>query len=240
MKYISYIQQGIKKTLWVMPFIFFISGYFGMNFFIPTHQVTTPTLIFKTIPEALELTSQESLGLIIASTKEDTLIKEPIIVQQTPLPGTKIKKNKTMYIVVAQPPSIDTMPSCIGLRLTECQKTLHSLHTNSVYVDFFSELEPDQCIAQWPEAHKNLEEHSYCYIASKKDVYLLPSLIGYQLFEVEDFLKKHGIHYKIHATIVEKKYPKLLATAKIIEQQPNANALISLKNPPTLYLHVEQ
>jgi beta-lactam-binding protein with PASTA domain len=92
----------MKKFLWVIPFLSFLSGYLIMSFIYQPKTAKTPSLIGKSVQQALNLAATQGLSLRLIAEKEETDIPAGTIISQNPLPNTHIKAHQAIACIVSK------------------------------------------------------------------------------------------------------------------------------------------
>ena len=230
--------QIIKKTLWIAPFVSFILGYMIMKVFIPEPILPVPSVVGKNIIDTIDTLSHHNLSVKIISKKEDETIKEVKTIQQIPAAGTPVKPRQTIHLIISEPTKTLLMPTLMNMDEKTWKRSLHNYKKIIVPIITDQSHYISQCIAQLPEKNSSLESTCTLYITTAEDTYIVPHFIDRSVFEVEDILKKNGIPYTFYEES-RRPHHSLLETARIIEHQPVAGTLFSIKNPPKLYLTIQ-
>lgn len=231
------IPTNLKShLLWPLPFLFFIAGYYGINFFARTQEtVTTPDLIGKQIPDALLAASNTQLALKIIETQEATTFTEPTILEQIPAPGMTVRVGSTVHIMVAQPPATEQTPDLITSNQTNLPKpcTITGIHVATSLP-----VKDGTPLAQYPEPGAPLRDTITVYKSKNDELLIMPDVTGHLVFEVEDLWKKYGLQVEVHAEHVKASKFQLTDTARITEQQPQAGTIFNVNKPPVIHLRV--
>jgi len=237
-KIVNHSIRIIKKTLWITPFISFILGYMVMKVFIPEPILPVPSVIGKNIVDTIDILSHHNLSVKIISKKEDATIKEVKTIQQIPAAGTPVKPRQTIHLIISEPTKTLLMPTLMNMDEKTWSNSLHNYKKIIVPIIPRESHYISKCIAQLPEKNSCLESTCTLYVTAVEDTYIIPNFIDHSVFEVEDILKKNTISYTFYEES-RRPHHSLLETARIVEQQPVAGTLFSIKNPPKLYLTIE-
>ena len=234
------LKSFLSRSLWLVPFIFFLSGYFALDLFLHHSHTTTPHVLGLPLSEALSRISSKNLNVRLLSYKEDEQAKEETVLSQNPSPGSSIRPQQTVFLIVSCKKARPQTPACIGkqyetltAKLAE-QKISHKVQ----YVP--SNHPSGTCIAQIPEAETELPSQPLIlYVSQKIDdpLVLLPSFKGRSAQEVVPFLKNNEMPFSLfHAHLMKPDHS--CSSCVIIEQKPLAGSLIAMNNPPTIQLKV--
>lgn len=107
-----------------MIVIMVLSAWVAFSFLTRGGDVRVPALEGMELRAALELTSQEQLGLRIKGTGYDLGIPPGHVISQDPRPGSKVKTNRIVFVTVSRgTPSVLT-PDLVGLTLRKAELQL--------------------------------------------------------------------------------------------------------------------
>lgn len=222
---------NIKNSLWAVPFCIAITGYIAMNYFFTSPVITTPCIVGLSVENALLLLSSSNTHLNIIKQEEDETLNQGTIIQQTPLPGQKIKAQQTIYIVTSKKPAEQKVPSFI---LKNTDEILKEAKKQSLRIDFYDvphNYPKNLCFAQYPKEgtiKKNDSIIIYRSQATEKPV-LFPRLCGKNLATVLDFLQKYNNTPSIIPDI-----PLEPNQIMVIEQRPLAGSFLHLNSLSSL------
>lgn len=128
-----------------------IAVYVSLTIMIPQEQIEVPKVVGSSVKEALLLLSEKELSVKVVGEKFSEKIPADIIISQTPPPGTKVKKNRIIEVVVSEGAQMVNVPSLEGLKLREAklqlsQRGIRLAHVSSIHYP----LNQDEVIAQNP------------------------------------------------------------------------------------------
>lgn len=231
----------LKKFLWTLPFICFIGGYFSLTKIYPVKEITTPTIIGKTLQEACSILSQHTLNSRLIALKEDSLLPDGTLISQTPQAGQKIKPNQTVFIVVSIQPQKNSAPQYIHKTLNEIESEIITKNIRAKSYTMPSIAMQNTCIAQWPETGLPLENNKMIiYIASPMNKpILIPYLKNKPTLEVVDFLKSNNIQVDLIHTNDNLEENHTCSQCTIIDQRPLAGSIIALDSQKPLRMQLQ-
>ena len=230
----------LSSLLWGAPFFCFLAGYFTLNLFLKSSQTTTPYIMGLTLPEALKILAKENLNTRLIATKEDPQTTEGTIISQNPSPGSAIRAQQTVFIVISGKPPTPKTPRYIGKSLLTVLKQLQE--EGITYQHFFvpSNHPEGTCIAQTPHDGELVDTSPlilYFSQSPSSETVIVPSFERMSLKEVSRFLTNKGFSFSVFH-----EYPIPVhhdcSNCFIIEQKPRAGTSISQVNPPTIQLKV--
>ncbi len=236
---LSSFKSFLSKSLWLMPFIFFLSGYFTLDLFLHKSSITTPNVLGCHLSEAISRLSAKNLNSRLLSYKENDLVHEETILSQNPSPESSIRPQQTVFLVVSCKKKHPQTPSCIGKHIETLQSDLAEYPFDYKIQYVPSNHPKGTCIAQIPDKETELSSKLTLYISqkSKTDLVLLPSFKQRSLYEVLSFLKDNALSFSIFHTH-EPTSNHTCINCIVIDQKPLAGSFINIKNPPTIQLKV--
>ena len=97
-----------------------------MRFAIRGSEVTVPNLVGRTVREGDRLANLSELQLRLESHRFDDQVESDHIVSQTPVPGSKLKKNRSVRVIVSLGARKIAVPDLKGESLRTIQIALLS------------------------------------------------------------------------------------------------------------------
>ena len=175
-KYIVYSLSALILLL--------LSAIISYQVTLKGEMVSIPDLTGKTIEEAREILLMKKLSLINSGMELHESIEKGRIINQDPLPGSRIKVNKTVKIVLSAGREIVVMPRFIGRSLQAVSQQLPEMglrkgRISHVHTPAYA---AGKIIAQSPEPDEEVARGSrISFLVSQGDrekKYLMPDLIG--------------------------------------------------------------
>src|SRR5579863_8514253 len=120
----------LRRILWLLPFISFLIGYQLISHMYTVESLETPTVIGKTLPDALSILTAHNLNPRLQANKEVTELPTGTILNQLPLPKTKIKPNQNIYLVISHKTQLHNAPSFINKQSTDIIPLLKNASIN--------------------------------------------------------------------------------------------------------------
>src|SRR5262245_54674805 len=123
-----------------------------MRFAIRGSEVTVPDLLGKTVREASRMTSQSELQIKLESHRFDDRTESDRIIAQTPSPGSKLKRNRNVRVVVSLGAKKIAVPDLRGesLRTTQIALLSRGLTQGVTSTVHSEDVEKDRIITQDP------------------------------------------------------------------------------------------
>ncbi len=237
---LSSLKSFFSRSLWLAPFIFFLTGYFALDLFLHHSSITTPHVLGRPLSEAIFMISSKNLNVRLLSYKEDEHLKEGTVLSQTPNPASSIRPQQTVFLIASCKKIRPQTPQCIGKNSKTLAAELKEQEIKHKIYYVPSNHPQETCIAQIPEAGADLAPQPLIlYVSQKVDnsLVLLPSFKGYSVEEVINFLKNNAIPFSLfHTRLMESDHT--CSNCTIVEQKPLAGSFIDIRTPPTVQLKV--
>jgi beta-lactam-binding protein with PASTA domain len=237
---ISSFKSFFSRSLWLVPFIFFLSGYFALDLFLHHSYTSTPNVLGQSLSEAVSIISSENLNVRLLSSKEDEKVKEGTVLSQNPTPASSIRPQQTVFLIVSRKKTQPKTPDCCSKQYETLTSELKEQDIPHKVYYVQSNHPSGTCIAQIPEAGADLSSQLLILYVSQKpetSLVLLPSFEGRSVQEVVTFLKKNNFPFSLfHTRLMEPDHT--CTTCSIVEQKPLPGSFIDVRNPPTIRLKV--
>ncbi len=239
MTYKTLLTKHLKDLSFFLPFLCFIAGYQILHkvFYKPTTRA--PLLVGKSVPQALQILSEQNLNMRMMAEKEDADIPAGTILAQTPAPHASARPQQTVFLVVSKKPARPSMPDLRAMQPEEYINILKKTRTRFRCFEIESNSPEGMCLGQIPVAGKEIPaEGVLLYKASTRSAnFLMPSFKNRPIKEVEDFLKKHNLPVQIHHSATPPS-THVCDNCLVTEQKPLPGSFVSLKNPFTVQLKI--
>jgi beta-lactam-binding protein with PASTA domain len=170
-----------------------------MRFAIRGSEVTVPDLIGKTVGEANRLASLSELQLKLESHRFDDQREPDRIITQTPSPGSKLKINRNVRVVVSLGAKKIAVPDLRGesLRTTQIALLSRGLTLGVTSTIHSVEMEKDRIISQDPLPLTRLARSPRLSVlvsaGAPSRAYVMPNLVGDTLEEVSSSIGDSGL-----------------------------------------------
>jgi serine/threonine-protein kinase len=183
----------------------------------------TPNLAGRTLAAATNEAAQRRLRLKVTGRKNHPKIGLGRVIEQDPLPGTSIKENRTLRVVLSIGPRKTTVPDIQGQALRSARLRLEGMGVPiRRVIEAPSALAEDTVLVQVPEAGivENLGDGVLLIIAKNGSMrdYVMPDLIGKSLGDISRAFESRGF---VPPQVRYKSYPGL-ARGTILSQSPLA------------------
>ena len=192
------IKKLITKIIFfTIIFVIFISVSIAAFLFtfnkvwnaISTPVISAPKLVGLSIKDAVKVTGDLNLILKIKSEVQDKNYPEGYIISQNPPPGTKIREENPVEVVIATKSLTKTVPNLLGFNIYDAEEKLSEVGINllrKAYV-YDSVVEKDVVISQFPPPGTLLgKEPGVSLLISKgKKPFFMPSFYGLDIEEAE-------------------------------------------------------
>lgn len=177
----------------------FVSCLTAMRFAIRGSEVTVPNLVGRTVREGDRLANLSELQLRLESHRFDDRVESDHIVAQTPVPGSKLKRNRSVRVVVSLGARKIAVPDLKGesLRTTQIALLSRGLTLGVTSAIRSTEIEKDRVISQDPLPMTRLARSPRVSVlisgGRPSQEYLMPNVTGNTLDEVSGAIQNTGL-----------------------------------------------
>jgi serine/threonine-protein kinase len=193
-----------------------------MRFAIRGSEVTVPNLIGRSVEEGDRLANLSELQLKPESHRFDDRIESDHIVAQAPPPGSKLKRNRSIRVIVSLGARKIAVPDLKGesLRTTQIALLSRGLTLGVTSTIGSTEIEKDRIISQDPLPMTRLARSprvSVLVSAGRPNLeYLMPSVTGNTIDEVSEAIQNTSLRV---GTVTYRSIPGLMK-GTILKQTP--------------------
>lgn len=177
-----------------------VSCLTAMRLAIRGSEVPVPNVEGQSIQDAGRRISASELHLKIDSRRFDPLIPAEKIISQDPSPDSKLKKNRSVRVVVSLGAKRVQVPDLHGesLRVGQIALLKSGLSLGMIATVSSEALERDKIISQDPVSQTSEAQTSLVNVlvssGKRSEEYLMPDLLGKNLDEVSKPCERLGIH----------------------------------------------
>ena len=188
-----------------------------------SQTTSTPNLAGRSLAAATNEAAQRRLRVKVTGRKNHAKIGVGRVIEQDPPPGTSIKENRTLRVVLSMGPRKTTVPDVQGQALRSARLRLESMGVPiRRIIEAPSVLAEDTVLVQAPEAGvvENLGEGVLLVIAKNGSMrdYVMPDLIGKSMGDIARAFESRGF---VPPQIRYKSYPGLVR-GTVLSQSPLA------------------
>ncbi len=202
--------------------IFFLCANVSYQVVLQGEMITLTNLIGKTMSEAKEILAKKKLSIVQKGIQFDNQWEKGKIIFQDPPPGSKIKINKILRVILSAGSKKVKVPLLKGKNLQTIDTTLEEvgLRKGKVSQVHTSKYAAGKIIAQQPQENEEIARNSYLsFLVSQGEWekrYLMPDLIGKRAnrviaklkemeFRVEDL--RYAYYPGLESGIIIKQFP---------------------------------
>ena len=158
MGFFGLIFRSMLVTVIVMGLSGWI-GYNAMRFYIKTPETTVPNVRGMKVDAALEQLGRVKLGMVLDRAETSGLVAPGEIINQAPLPGTRMKEKADVRVVVSSGQASFVVPSVVG----ETQENaINKIKSSRMEVGNITEYVSDKpkgtVVTQSPDAGKGFDK----------------------------------------------------------------------------------
>lgn len=224
--------MNLRSVSWILPFLFFIAGYWIAAQLLQTPIITVPSLTGLSLDKGLQLLSQQRLNARIIATQYGA-VETTTISDQQPQAGQTAKQSQPILLKIIQPPPLPQTPSIIGLSEEAACKKLDAAGLTLKKIDIMGSYPSQKCCAQWPAAQTATPDDQIIgYFANTTPYRIMPDLDNAHLIDVIDYCHQERI--ECITTHTHTPCPACI----IIAQRPLPGTVINLNNSGRWYVKV--
>jgi eukaryotic-like serine/threonine-protein kinase len=194
-------------------------------------EVRVPDLTGQDIVSVIETVAQQGLQLKVDRREPNPALPRDVVVSQTPMPGSGIKKGRQVHVIVSQGPSDLLAPKVVGENFRKADIMVRQAgfipgDMSRVYSD---SVDRDLIIAQYPQSGSPLDKGGMiCMLVSsgkKTDLLVMPKLLGKKAEEALRIVDRLALQHRVITRAVSDRYS---GTDRIvISQKPGAGYPVS-------------
>lgn len=203
-----------------------------MSFFqFQAKTKNVPNLIGKNLRESMLVCATKQLALRLLQEKEDNLLPEGTIIQQSPKPYQQARLNQSIFVITSKRPKLPIAQNFLGKKITDVSSQLTKNGISSKVFSFKDRYSAGTCIAQTPQPGDEITNKKMIIYESEgtDNPYIMPNFKNLTLKEAKKtLLEQPNISIEAYDSIG---YPIPLDSFSyvITEQEPKAGSIINLK-----------
>ena len=152
----------------------------------------------KTLQHAIKVLESEGYNGLVSDTLYSATYEAGTIVDQYPLPNTRVKEGRTVRLKIAHLERMVSIPDLIGrsIRSAELMLTQSGLEIDTVYKEFNSDVPSGNVTWQYPKGgdmlNKGMGLHLTVSLGVPPNFYQVPNLFGLSKKKAVNDLRKAG------------------------------------------------
>jgi len=188
---------------------------------IPPENIEVPQIVGKKLDEAVILLSKSNLSLLVTGEKYSAKVPSDIVISQVPSPETKVRKDRSIEVVISKGKRAISVPSVIGMEFREAKVFLSQRRLKVGCLSYiYSSFPQDEIVAQDPSSNGEVSQEGaginlLISLGFEKINFYMPNLIGKKIEKVKAFLETIS-----------------LSIGKIKESTSGKEGLIISQSPP--------
>ncbi len=232
----NYWYLDVINILLLVLIFFFAGAVISSQIILSDEMVYVPDITRKTVDQARSELRKRDLGLTISGFSFSEELDKGRILAQDPAPGSRLKVNRQISVIVSSGSEAVTVPLYAGKSLEQATADMRQigLARGPLSQIHSSRYPAGRIIAQSPPAGTIVERnHPIGFLISQgapENKYIMPDLIGRKADNVVPRLQKAG--FKIE-DIRHIYYPGL-AKGIVVRQNPPSGYPIQKRNPINL------
>lgn len=229
-------KQAQFVLLALAPFLCFLVGYGTIALVVHEPPFEAPSFIGLNLPDAVIKLSRLQLNARVMAQRIDPTVAEGTILSQTPTPGTRIKAQQSIYLVIARKPQKMLTPQLCGLRLPVAEERAQEQGIRLQIIKLASTDPAQTVIGQSPAFTSELPQpaNMVVYVSTGQIAkqYLMPSLVGLPFGKAKAWLEGRAIKCVTDGIVAPE--------TEIEDQKPRAGTYVDVTKPLTVYLSAQK
>lgn len=204
-----------------------VATYLTIVILVPGENIPVPEVVGKQLEEAVFILSKNKLSARVVGKRFSTEIPEDVVISQIPPPGTKVRKDRTVELVISGGAKLVMVPSVVGMKVREAKLHLSQLGIEIINIShIYSRFPQNEVIAQEPPADSEArrEEGVNLLVSDGPRVLklMMPDLRGKKVEQVADFIKEIPLNISMIKEQVSSE-----KEGTVISQSPPPGSMVS-------------
>jgi serine/threonine-protein kinase len=168
--------------------IIFVTAFVSSQLILPLvfggpNKVQTPEVVGLSLAQAKRLLQEEKLHVVVKDSLYSESSKLDQVLDQSPAPGTKIKEDGTVFLVVSKGSKMVTVPSVLGTSFQDAMLTLRNSDLRSAIVDsvFSYSIPRNMVLRSNPSPNSKVEKRTLVKLTLSKGEEPLPDSLSFLL-----------------------------------------------------------
>ena len=116
------------------------AAYLTLRILIPPENIEVPQIVGKKLDEAVIILSKNSLSLRVTGEKYSAKVPPDVVISQVPSPGVKVRKDRSIEVVISKGKRVISVPYVIGMELREAKVFLSQKGLKIGYLSYIIHL----------------------------------------------------------------------------------------------------
>jgi len=201
--------------------------------------IETPSLLGKTIHEAMRIVADKNINLRLLEEREEPDLPEGTILQQNPSAAIPIKPQQSIFCVVSKK-GRRVVPSVLGKPMAGIIKELDEQGIVYKHYMLESACPEGTCIAQEPQPGSIVTPAPMILYGAKsvEKTVIVPSFLYVTIPAVKHFLDQYPVTLEvIHTTVISSDH-QCDNQCVVSEQSPRAGTLVVLNSQKPLHIQL--
>ena len=170
------------------------AAYLTLRILIPPENIEVPQIVGKKLDEAVIILSKNSLSLRVTGEKYSAKVPPDVVISQVPSPGVKVRKDRSIEVVISKGKRAISVPCVIGMELREAKVFLSQKGLKIGYLSYiYSSFPQDEIVAQDPSPNEEVSQEEginlLISLGFEKDKFYMPNLIGRKIERVKALME---------------------------------------------------
>ncbi|MCK9558452.1 MAG: PASTA domain-containing protein [Candidatus Cloacimonetes bacterium] len=166
--------------------IIFVTAFLFSQIILPlllggAETLETPEVTGLALTQAKRILQELKLHPVVKDSVFSETMKLDVVMDQSPAPGSRIKEDGTVYLVISKGSKMIKVPDVLGTGYQEAMLTLRNYDLRSTIVDsVYSDRYPRNTVVRsMPSAHTRIEKRSMVRLSLSKGPEPLPDSLDW-------------------------------------------------------------
>jgi len=170
------------------------AAYLTLRILIPPENIEVPHIVGKRLEKAVVLLSKNNLSLRVTGEKYSAKVPPNVVISQVPSPGIKVRKNRSIEVVISKGGKTISVPSLLGMEFREAKVFFSQRDLRMGFLSYiYSSFPRDEIIAQDPPSNEEINQEEainlLISLGSEKNNFYMPNLVGRKIEKAKAFLE---------------------------------------------------
>jgi serine/threonine-protein kinase len=170
--------------------IIFVTAFLTSQVVLPLifgrpDTIQAPEVIGLSLSKAKRILQEEKIHVVVKDSLFSETVRLDVVMDQSPGPGSKIKEDGTMFLVVSKGSKMVKVPDVLGLPFQDAMLSLRNYELRSTIVDsmYSSRYPQNSVVKSIPSANSKVEKRSLVKLTLSRGTEPVPDSLSFLLDE---------------------------------------------------------
>jgi serine/threonine-protein kinase len=170
--------------------IIFVTAFLTSQVVLPLifgrpDTIQAPEVIGLSLSKAKRILQEEKIHVVVKDSLFSETVRLDVVMDQSPGPGSKIKEDGTMFLVVSKGSKMVKVPDVLGMPFQDAMLSLRNYELRSTIVDsmYSSRYPQNSVVKSIPSANSKVEKRSLVKLTLSRGTEPVPDSLSFLLDE---------------------------------------------------------